>query len=183
MGSFRHAPGSRPQYRFGGGLAGYNRTFHEALPIGHMFTGEEHVLERSQQGWSHSEPLTRPIERIGTSDEAIFLPCLLLNRKSGTIDFSWAPFHPVGVDDVFHDPILQLPLRGRSNIVCFVADRVTAQDSSVTFLPVGAVETEVRRSCGIASKISSVFPSKKPDKSTISAKTLGTGKFSGRSKI
>ena len=59
---------------FGRLLSGDDGAFHEALPIGEVFSGEEYFAVWALQQWAESEPLPGAIEGIGAVRVAIALP-------------------------------------------------------------------------------------------------------------
>src|SRR5208337_1042749 len=138
------------------GFAGYHCSLHKSLPLRKMFTRKKDIPVGFLQRRSNRKPLTRPIKGVSPAGEGILLPGLLLDRQNDAANFLRRPMKPAGVDDVLYNPILQLGLRRRSNIVRLVADSVAAQNSLAALLSVSTVKTEVRRQTG-ADRKSTLF--------------------------
>ena len=60
--------------RRGGGFARFDRAFHEALPVGEVFTGEEDLAVRAREDRTNTKPLSGFVERVGAVGERIALP-------------------------------------------------------------------------------------------------------------
>src|SRR5580658_2477589 len=134
---------SRLQDRFGGFVTRNHGAFHESLPVGDVFTSEQHPAKSLLQGGHHGEPLARAVESVCSPRKTICLPRFLLDSKGCTQAFLFIPPQAVGVGHVLHNPVLEFVLRRRSYIVRLVTHGVAAEYAFCAPLLVSAVEAEI----------------------------------------
>jgi len=104
-----------------------------------MFTGESNPSVRALKGRSHLEPLPRSIECVGPTYALISLPFFAMQKLPRDICF------PQRGRYILRDPPGKIMIGFFCQVIGFVTDGITADNSFVSLLAERAIKAEIGR--------------------------------------
>src|SRR6185369_3548030 len=122
--------------------AGFDRAFHETLPVSDVLAGEEDLAVRAGDDRAEAEPLARTVECVRAVSVFVTLP-----RIRGDAACTFGSVF-VEIDEVTGDDPQPTFVGLRGEHIGLFADRIRTQDTFGAGLILRAVKVVVRRGVG-----------------------------------